>query len=82
MAFLFGRKRNTTDVFSYQINSGGDDMVKEQGEIRITFVNGKFQSAEYPFGGLYTRNGWRILRAIEQAIGEIESALDLEKEEP
>lgn len=80
MTLLFGRKRNTTEVFTYKINSGGDDVVTESGEIRITFVNGAFEKAVYPFVGVYSRNGWRILKAIEQAISEIESVLTLEKE--
>lgn len=44
-------------------------------EISITFTNGQFKEAKFPFAGAYTREHWRILRGIEAEISRIEDEL-------
>jgi hypothetical protein len=72
---LYDENQELLHTFSYKINSGGNDDVKETGEVSITFKNGRFELAHFPFNGPYTRNGWRILAAIERRITAIEQQL-------
>ena len=72
---LYGAEQFVTHNFTYKINSGGELGVKEQGNIQVTFKNGNFAYASFPFQGPYTRNGWRILAAINQKIEEIEAGM-------
>ncbi len=69
---LYDRDRTRTDTYCFQINSGGEFFVKESGTVKIIFENGVFVSASFPFCGSYTRNGWRILAAINDEINIIE----------
>ena len=73
MDMLYNQKHTKTDVYSYEINGGGKYSVKEQGQVEIIFVEGKFAKASYPFLGIYSRNGWRILAAVEKEIATIEA---------
>lgn len=61
-------------TYTFKINGGGELGVKESGQVTITFKDGRFESASFPFSGNYTRNGWRILADIEQKISDIENA--------
>ncbi|MBT4876329.1 MAG: hypothetical protein HOJ48_01215 [Desulfobacula sp.] len=70
---LYGMELTRTDVYKLTINSGGNLMVKTNGEVTIVFVNGKFEQVSFLFTGRYTRNQWRILSAIEQMIGKLEA---------
>ena len=72
---LYNATKETRETYSFQINSGGELGVEETGTVTITFLNGKFEKCHFPFAGNYTRNGWRILAAIEQKISEIEAQL-------
>lgn len=74
---LYDKINETTDVYSFQINSGGPLHVKERGLVEITFKNGKFESVSLPFPVTpgATRNAWRILAAIEEEIGKVEVEL-------
>lgn len=75
---LYGQKTECRHVFIYQINSGGDRMIRETGEIEIHFKNKKFDHVIFPFKYPYSRNAWRILSAIEQMITEIEEQFENE----
>lgn len=75
MELLFDKKHRHTDFFTYQINRGGELNVKECGTVAIRFVDGKFADVEFPFKGPYTRNGWRILAAIEAEITRLEGEM-------
>lgn len=70
---LYDKKREQIDIFSYEINSGGEYDIKENGIVIIEFVNKKLNKVTFPMKGFYTRNGWRILCAIENEISEIEA---------
>lgn len=50
-------------------------MIREQGVVVVTFTNGVFERAEFPFNGLYSRNGWRLLAAINAFIEAKEQEL-------
>ena len=75
MNMLYNVTNTQTDTYCYEINSGGDFYVKETGNVTIVFENGKFVSASYPMSKRYTRNGWRILAAINERIEAIEQAM-------
>jgi hypothetical protein len=72
---LYGLEREQRDTYTFKIDSGGELGVIESGQVVITFKDGRFESASFPFGGRYTRNGWRVLSAIEHRISEIETLL-------
>jgi len=72
MNTLYDWEHTRIDIYTAQINSGGENNVKEHGTITIEFHDGRFFTASYPFSGTYTRNGWRILAAIEAEITRIE----------
>jgi hypothetical protein len=78
MGLLYNETNVRKDVYSYKINGGGEFFVHESGTVTITFENGKFVSASFPFSGQYTRNGWRILAEINNKIEEIEKKLAIE----
>lgn len=69
---LYDMEHEQTDEFAFKINRGGEYQINESGTVEITFRNGEFQSVRYPLAGTYTRNGWRILAAIEDKISRIE----------
>lgn len=75
MEMLYNQARTQTDTYCYEINSGGEFLVNESGKVVIVFENKKFVSASYPMSGTYTRNGWRILAAINEKIKQIEQTL-------
>jgi len=75
MEMLYNQAHTQTDIYCYEINSGGELFVYESGKVVIVFENKKFVSASYPMSGTYTRNGWRILVAINEKIEIIEQAL-------
>ena len=70
---LYDREHRREDSYTFSVNSGGAAEVKEAGIVKIRFVNGKFRDAIFPFSGRYTRNGWRIMAAIEAEIIRIEN---------
>ena len=70
---LYNEVHTRRDSYRWTINGGGVFRVMEIGDVEIVFENGKFVSASYPFTGVYTRNGWRILAAINEKIEIIES---------
>ena len=72
MNLLYNDQHTKTDTYSYTINSGGEFYVTESGKVTIVFENGVFISASFPFRDRYSRNGWRILAAINKKIEEIE----------
>ena len=72
MNLLFGEQKKKYEEHRFKINSGSELTVGETGEIIIHFVNDKFDKVEFPFSGMYSRNAWRILAAIEAKITEIE----------
>ena len=69
---LFNEHHVRTDTYRYAINGGGEFFIQESGAVEIVFENGVFVSASFPFHGIYTRNGWRILVGINKKIAEIE----------
>jgi len=75
MSLLYNKKHKKIDTFIFNINSGGEDLVKETGEVSIIFLNGKFDQCNFPFTGHYTRNGFRILAEINDKISELEEEL-------
>lgn len=75
MKMLYSETYIHTDVYHYEINGGGEYFVQESGKVKIVFENKKFVSASYPLSGTYSRNGWRILAAINEKINEIEKQL-------
>ena len=75
MEMLYDRTHTQTDTYCYKINGGGVFLVKEKGEVVIVFENKKFVSASYPMSETYTRNGWRILAAINEEIELLDQAL-------
>jgi len=75
MSLLYDKTHIRTDTFTYKINSGGEFSIRESGIVTIVFENGRFVKAEFPFTGSYSRNGWRILSAINNEISQIESEL-------
>lgn len=72
MSLLYDEAKKKTEVFSFQVNSGGIDNVRESGVISIIFIDDKFSSVSFPLTGSYSRNGWKIMAAINQKIEEIE----------
>ena len=71
---LYDKQKHTTDTYTYQINSGGELGVKETGIITIVSIDGKFDHVKFGFAAPYSRNGWRILAAIEKEIESISQA--------
>lgn len=71
---LYDEQHQRRDMFEFKINSGGNLNVVEVGTVQISFVDGKFERAAYPMTGTYSRNGWRILAAIEKCIIELETS--------
>ena len=72
MNILYEEQCNKTEVYSYKINRGGLRRIDSHEEITITFINNEFFKAEYNFGPIYSRSSWRVLRAIEEKITELE----------
>ena len=72
MNLLYDEKHTKLDTYEYQINGGGKYYVKESGRVTIVFENGHFKSASFPLSGQYSRNGWRILAAMNEKISYIE----------
>lgn len=68
---LYGAECEQRHIYTFKINTGLYE--KESGQVKITFKDGRFESAAFPFSGNYTRNGWRILAEIEQKITDIEN---------
>ena len=75
MEMLCNKDHARTDTYRYDINGGGEFFVKESGKVVIVFENKKFVAASYPMCGKYTRNGWRILAAINKEIEILEQTL-------
>lgn len=81
MALLYNNIITNRVEYTFDINAGGSLQIKERGKVTITFVDGAFHSVDFPFNGKYTRNGWRILAAINDKIQAIEmSMMDIEKD--
>lgn len=74
---LYNKRQKTIDRFLLEINSGGELNIRENGIIEIIFEDKKFKEVIFPFSGKYTRNGWRILVAIENEISKIEKRLNI-----
>jgi hypothetical protein len=62
-----------TEEFYLLINSGGELGVEECGNITIVFVNDKFSHVNFATPETPSRNGWRILAAINSEIEKIEA---------
>jgi hypothetical protein len=77
---LYDKTHDRRDEFNFNINGGGDLCVQEHGTVKIEFINKVFCRASYPMHGSYTRNGWRILAAIEAQIAELEVEMMDKKE--
>ncbi len=60
-------KNAVETVYHYSLAIGS-----HQYPVTISFYNGKFNGVRYPFSGQYTREQWRALALIEQAIAEAE----------
>ena len=67
MKLLSNRKHMKIDTYYFDI--------EESGAVIITFQNGEFLKAEYPFSGIYSRNCWRILSAINEEIEKLEKEM-------
>lgn len=70
---FYDRKKTVRTTHTMKVNSGGNLCIRQQGEIRIDFIDGKFdqviwQSAET----LSDRNYWRVVGAINAEIERIE----------
>ena len=72
MRMLYDEIHTKTDIYEYNINGGGEYHVEETGIVRIVFENKKFKMAAFPLRKTYTRNGWRIMAAINEKIEQIE----------
>jgi len=71
MKLLSNRKHMKIDTYYFDIKEGE----KSGGAVIITFQNGEFLKAEYPFSGIYSRNCWRILSAINEEIEKLEKEM-------
>ena len=73
MKLLSNRKHMKIDTYYFDI--------EESGAVIITFQNGEFLKAEYPFSGIYSRNCWRILSAINEEIEKLEKEMKREQDD-
>jgi len=86
MAVFYNYSKETTDVYIREINTHTTSdgiRINENGQIKIVFINKKFDHCGFPFKGPYTRSMWVILKEIEKEISIIEEMYkhpDLEKE--
>ena len=72
---FFDEKIEKTERYIYRINRNSkvdDILLNCAGEVEIVFVNDKFKSVTYPFGGIYSRGEWKVLAEVEKKISEIE----------
>lgn len=76
MNVLYNERHTKTDIYHYEINEGGEFQIIESGDITIVFENDVFVSVSFPFREKYSRNGWRILAAINEKISEIEKQFE------
>jgi len=60
-----------TDTYNYEVTL--DDVRRT---IKIMFEDNVFSAAAYSFSGVYSRDEWRALAAIENKISEIELELE------
>jgi len=71
---LYDETVHTVTTYQYKINTYGISSEPELcncGYIRIIFVNGIFDRAEFPFSNPYTKNQWEVLSAINEKIQEL-----------
>ena len=80
MRLLYNETATKTEMFTFQLNEGGEILLRAGGgpqnkEVIITFVNDKFNGADWRASDeiQITRNYWRVLAAIEEKIAEIEA---------
>lgn len=64
-----GKTETTVYEFRYKISSECSWLFK------IHFVNGAFHRCEFPFNGIYDREQWKALAAVEAKISEIEGEI-------
>lgn len=78
MQILYGEERTTTHRFT--INQGGElnirlsrfNVGQDAPSVEIVFQGKKFLSCKFPFTGMYERQHWHILAAINAKISELE----------
>ena len=58
---------------TYKINNCGIHEPGCNGEVTITFINGYFSHADYPFSGHHTEAQWEVLEAISQKIKSLKN---------
>ena len=73
MRYLYDEVKKKIEVYSFQINQGGPEFIREHGIVSVTFIDDKFSSVAFPLTGQYSRNGWKIMAAINRKIEEIET---------
>lgn len=71
---LSNPKKRETWIFTIEERSLYNSAII--GTISITFFEGKFEKAEYPFKGLYSADQWALLGQIAFKIKEIEKMYD------
>lgn len=71
MTHLHSETKTSIDTYTYRA-TGYDHPGWGDVRIVITFENGAFRDAQFPFRGTYTRNQWRILGEIADKITELE----------
>lgn len=68
---LTPKTKKTSDeyYFDVTVDYGTDSSL--QHEIKITFINGEFDRADFPFRNTYTQEEWQVLKSIAEKIEEI-----------
>lgn len=70
---FYDRKKTVKTSYTMKVNSGGALCIRQQGEIRIDFINGKFDQVIWQNSDtLNDRNYWRVMGAINAEIERIE----------
>ena len=83
MNILYQEEYEQVEVYCFQINQGGNLQIKLEGyshqqEVKLIFVNGKFERSDLPFSPPFNRSHWHVLGAIAQKIAEIEAKPSVE----
>ena len=77
MSRFFDQEHTRRDAYNFKVYGRYDDATSSPRteNISIVFLNGKFSGATFTFRGIYTREEWHILAAINEKITEIEEQL-------
>ena len=76
MKALYDEELTQTDTYLYSVNQGGElniRVLKNEDNIRIIFVNGKFKECHSNISSPYTRSHWHIFGGIAEKITELEN---------